>query len=138
MRRKVYLYLALILLVVLYGCGERTHPGTGTYVLDKPNINDNGGIMIPYIEINSDDNTFYFFFDMASSNAYVGNYEWKNNQLVLKTFEGEYTYVFDVVDQYKLSFKEKSSDSVKLIDKNMGIQIEDGDLFVLGSLPWRE
>lgn len=79
------------------------------------------------------DKTFTFTFDSLSSYFNHGTYAIENGILILKTDDDKYEYQFEIKNQ-TLVFQEKKSSSVKLIDKKIGVQIVDGDVFELVNL----
>ena len=78
---------------------------------------------------NEDGEYFSFGFDPFSSYMNIGSITEEDGKLICKTSDGKYTYVFDIKDAQTLIFDAKRSASVKLIDPNVGEQIEDGSEF---------
>lgn len=78
-----------------------------------------------------DDGTFGFTYDVLSSYLANGTYTIEDQQLILKTDDGKYQYIFEIEDDDTLLFvKDKSSD-VSLIQKDIGVAITDGARFII-------
>lgn len=77
-----------------------------------------------------DDGTFGFTYDVLSSYLANGTYTIEDQQLILKTDDEKYQYIFEIEDDDTLLFvKDKSSD-VSLIQKDIGVAITDGARFI--------
>ena len=70
-----------------------------------------------------DDGSFSFTFSMISSYFGVGEYQIKNDRLTLRTDDGKFVYVFDMVDNKLIFDGDASSDMVWFSD------IRDGSVF---------
>lgn len=78
-----------------------------------------------------DDGTFGFTYDVLSSYLANGTYSIEDQQIILKTDDGKYQYIFEIEDDDTLLFvKDKSSD-VSLIQKDIGVTITDGAQFII-------
>lgn len=78
-----------------------------------------------------DDGTFGFTYDVLSSYLANGTYTIEDQQLILKTDDEKYQYIFEIEDDDTLLFvKDKSSD-VSLIQKDIGVAITDGARFII-------
>ena len=82
-------------------------------------------ILSPYIILDADNNSFAFVYSMLSSYIPTGNYEIKNDKLLLFTGSTEH-YIFDI-DDGKLIYNQ--TDSTKLPEFSAG-EIYDGAVFV--------
>lgn len=78
-----------------------------------------------------DDGTFGFTYDILSSYLAQGTYTIEDQELILKTNDGNHQYIFHIDDDDTLLFvKDKSSD-VSLFQKDFGDEITDGARFIL-------
>ncbi|MEY8338879.1 hypothetical protein AALB16_12800 [Lachnospiraceae bacterium 62-35] len=105
---------------------EHTQNNTKTYIQKA-----DGEEFIPYITIDEKDKTFLFSYDVLSSYLAAGTYTESQGQLELKTDDGKYRYIFDIVDENTLKFNQKNSSD---IHKIMGEEIKDGAEFVIAPL----
>lgn len=87
--------------------------------------------VLPQIFLDEDNKTFSFSYDVLSSYLNRGTYAENDGQLELSTDDGKYQYTFERIDDYTLRFDKKNSSEIKLIDKAMGLEIEDGAEFIL-------
>lgn len=78
-----------------------------------------------------DDGTFGFTYDVLSSYLAHGTYTIENQELILKTDDENYQYVFTIEDDDTLLFVEDKSSDVSLIQKDIGAEITDGARFIL-------
>lgn len=95
--------------------GERPHV---IYVMDNSEGNFDG-MPLPYISLDKEAGTFVFSYDALSSYLPYGKYEIDYDVLKAVTDDGLYTYVFEVVDDNTLKFRQEGSSEIKLIDENM-------------------
>jgi len=79
----------------------------------------------------SSDGTFGFPYDVLSSYYPIGTYEEADDILTATTDDGRYHYIFERVDEKTLKFVAEQSSDVSLTDPNLGVEIADGDSFVL-------
>lgn len=79
----------------------------------------------------SSDGTFGFPYDVLSSYYPIGTYEEADGILTATTDDGRYHYIFERVDEKTLKFVAEQSSDVSLTDPNLGVEIADGDSFVL-------
>ncbi len=85
---------------------------------------------IPNLTLFSD-GTFGFSYDALSSYYAVGDYEVKDDKLIVSTEDGKYHYTFKKDDDNQYIFIADESSDVSLINKRMGVPIEDGAIFKL-------
>lgn len=132
--------LFIIMLSVLTGCINNTSQivlETNTSIESVQNntkiyvLNGNKGEFLPEIVLNTIDNTFSFSYDVLSSYLSIGAYKESQDRLELITDDGEYHYVFDIVDKSTLKFNKDESSNVTLIDNRMGIELSNGAEFIL-------
>lgn len=86
--------------------------------------------LIPYIYI-YENNEFEFFYNSLSSYLSYGSYYIDNNELIAKTYDGKYRYVFEIQDNKTLRFLEDKSSSVLPIKQDFIIEIKASSLFKL-------
>lgn len=77
------------------------------------------------------DGTFGFSYDTLNSYYAVGNYEVKEDKLIASTEDGKYHYTFKKDGDNQYVFIADESSDVALINKKMGVPIEDGVTFKL-------
>lgn len=82
---------------------------------------------IPQLILNDEEKTFSFSYDVLSSYLAVGTYTESNGQLELKTDDGKYHYIFDIIDENTLKFNQESSSDV---NGGLGAEIADGAEFI--------
>lgn len=137
--------LFIILLSVLTGCtNNKSIVETSQIVLETnesiESVQDDTKIyvlksdkkeFIPELVLNTRDNTFSFSYDVLSSYLSIGTYKESQDRLELITDDGEYYYVFDIVDKSTLKFNKDESSNVTLIDSRMGIELSNGAEFIL-------
>jgi len=110
---------------------------TNVYNSNKQNntktytLKDDSEEFISQIIIDESDNTFMFSYDVMSSYLAYGQYTESEGQLELKTDDGKYHYIFDIIDENTLKFKQENSSRIKRIT---GKGIGDGAEFVTGTL----
>lgn len=85
---------------------------------------------IPQLILNDEEKTFSFSYDVLSSYLAVGTYTESNGQLELKTDDGKYHYIFDIIDENTLKFNLESSSDV---NGGLGAEIADGAEFIIDS-----
>ncbi len=112
--------------LVLQNAPAETNVRTGT---EYRMANAESGKTIPTLTLNRKDNSFSFTFDPLSSYLSYGKYERKNGQIICKTADGQYKYVFKVTDEATLVFDKKASSPVKVTDSKIASEIKDGAVF---------
>lgn len=86
--------------------------------------------LIPYIYI-YENNEFEFFYNPLSSYLSYGSYYIDDNELIAKTYDGKYRYVFEIQDNKTLRFLEDKSSSVLPIKQDFVVEIKESLLFKL-------
>lgn len=82
-----------------------------------------------YFTLDAENNTFVLSYDMLSSYLPYGSYEVNDGVLTAKTSDGLYIYIFDVVDDNKLIFRQEGSSVLDVIDTNFSEPIVDKTVF---------
>lgn len=124
------LIIAVIAIVCLF-------VALGTNQKDKKTIQDGTYSMIVQDDeiggsITIDGEKFTFRYDMLSNYLAYGNYEIKDNILILSTNDGIFKYLFTIEGE-NLIFQENESSSVKLTDNRVGVEIVNGSVFSLNN-----
>lgn len=125
MLRKIYFFtLILLAAFVLTACSSTKL--TGVYVMDesdealKPNVTLEEG------------NKFRFSYSALSSYLAIGTYEIENNNLILKTKDGLYKYVFKIEDDSLIFDANESSELPSYAN------IPDGAVFNLKDIDYAD
>ncbi len=136
--KKVFLIIlpALMSSLLLTACGK-TQPDqaieqplqndTEVYVMETEKTSDP---FAPSLQLDTTTKTFVFRYSVLSSYLPSGQYEIADGILTAKTEDGQYKYVFEVVDDSTLKFLSNSSSSVVPIDEKIEIKTEDGACFI--------
>lgn len=118
--------ISAVLLISFCGCGSQTVNGLseGAYICKQ----DSESVLSPHIRFDFKDNSFTFYFDSLSSYLAIGNFEIEKGQVIAKTDDGKYTYIFDIIDNNTIRFEENGSSEIKMTDGES--VISDGCEFV--------
>lgn len=123
-----YLFLLMVLIWALIGCSN--NPKTteqyipiGTYAMQESEEP-----VKPVVSL-EDSNKFTFSYSVLSSYIAIGSYEVDDDNLILRTDDGEYKYVFKIKDDI-LIFDEKESSKIPSF-----ANVSDGAIFVKSSYP---
>lgn len=81
---------------------------------------------LPEIILYKDDQTFSLSYDVMSSYRAVGTYEQTGTEIILKTEDGDDQYIFEVLKDGTLKFRQKNSSDIHEIWD----EVEDGAEFV--------
>lgn len=76
----------------------------------------------------NDDYTFTFTYDPYSSYLSYGKFAINDNKVVCETMDGLYKYVFDIVDDYNITFNEAESSTIEMIEDSLE-KPKQGSLF---------
>lgn len=85
--------------------------------------------ILPEIILNKEYQTFSLSYNVLSSYLGTGTYEQTDAELILQTEDGNYRYVFDILEDGTLRFREKDSSDIHVIYKHIGPEIKDGAEF---------
>ena len=122
MKKKFFMsFLILVLIGILAGCTNNPETIEGDIAIGAYVMEDSLDILKPYV-ILKDNNEFSFVHSPESSYWAIGNYEEDDDQLILKTIDGEFKYVFQINDK-NLIFNEKESSEIPLE------KVPDGSIF---------
>ena len=133
---KKLVLLILVCCFLFCGCSQNVndflntpvYPNlSGEYVMVVDNLEE--GNALPKITYNDYTKEFTFTYDLLSSYLSVGKVKQVGNKKIMTTNDEKYKYVFEILNTYTLKFVANESSSVQLIDKNLGIPIEDGAIF---------
>ena len=110
MKKLFYMKCLLLLMVLtwtLIGCSNNSKTtdqsiSVGTYIMEESEE-----VIKPVVSLQAD-NKFTFTYSMLSSYLPIGSYEVDNGNLILKTDDNKYKYVFKIKDN-SLIFNEKES-----------------------------
>ena len=110
MKKFFALVLSIAILMGLSGCSNKTktteqYIPVGDYIMQE---SEEPGKPIVSLE---DSNRFHFNYSMLSSYYAVGSYEEDGDNLILKTDDGKYKYVFKIKDN-TLIFNAKESSEI--------------------------
>lgn len=83
----------------------------------------------PSITLDFSDNTFTFTYDVLSSYLPYGSFERDGSTITAETSDGEYTYIFEVMDNETIAFVQKGSSDVN--DVSGETAVADGMEFML-------
>jgi len=124
--KKIFILALFIAIVIgLCGCSDKSETleesiSVGDYVMEKSDE-----IMKPTVQI-KDDNKFIFNYSPLSSYMALGFYEVDDeNNLILKTDDGKFQYVF------KLKEKNLIFNSEETAEMQSYVNIPDGSIFKL-------
>ena len=134
---KRIIFIVLILSCFLCGCtmedinnvmNTPVYPNkSGEYVMVVENLEE--GNVLPKLIFNDAKKEFIFIYDLLSSYMPTGTVEQVGNKKIMKTNDGQYKYVFLMLNSYTFQFVAEESSSVQLTDSSLGIQITDGAIF---------
>jgi len=131
-----FIFLLLVLALCFSGCTKSETPQDEKTKHTEDNITkiyylatNEGGVIIPAIELNEKDKEFFFSYDALSSHLQHGSYEVVDGFLYAITDDGDYQYLFEVVDEDTLKFKQRGSADISLIDYRIGINVTDQAIF---------
>ena len=85
--------------------------------------------MSPFIDFDTEKNTFSFHYDYLSSYYAYGKFTVNNNKIVAETDDGKYTFIFEIKDDETIVFVQKGSSEIKILDQRAP-QVIDGSEFV--------
>lgn len=126
--KKVILCFVIFAMLFISFCGCKTPPvlgiSQGIYTCKQ----ESDSVFYPSIKFDLEDSSFVFSYDPLSSYLPMGNIEIKNGRVIAKTSDRKYTYVFDIIDNDTIRFKEKSSSEIKMTDGKS--VVSDGCEFV--------
>ena len=129
MKKLVVCSIILSLLLITFcSCKQDKEPvlSNGSYILTE----NESAYMSPLIKFDTEKNTFAFHYDYLSSYYACGKITLKNNQIIARTDDQKYTYIFEIKNDNTIVFIQKGSSEIKITDKNAP-QINDGTEFVL-------
>ncbi len=87
---------------------------------------------LPKLSINEEEKAFVFVYDLLSSYLPTGTFEISDGKLTATTYDGKFRFVFDVINNKELRFNESESDTLKVTNKDLSYEIDNGDSFLLG------
>ena len=128
--------LFLILIIILVGCSIDTktteqYLSIGTYTMQESEE-----IMKPTVLL-EDGNKFTFNYSLFSSYYNFGSYEENDGNLILKTDDGIFKYVFKIKGD-TLIFNEKESSEISSYKKGpdgpLYVNVLDGSIFSLSNI----
>lgn len=132
MKRDYKLIVSITCIVLAFaGCGKNVRILPGTYQMAAENITSDDAVFLPSLILETD-NTFAFSYDPLSSYYPYGTYEVKDGILTATTQDGLYQYVFEVIDENTLKFRQDGSAEVNLTDERIGVEVSDQVEFVKG------
>jgi len=107
MKKIFILVLSIVIVMGSSGCSDKSKTieesiPVGDYVMEKSEE-----IIKPTIKL-EDDNRFTFIYSALSSYIALGSYEVDDNNMILKTDDGQFQYVFKIKDK-TLNFNSKES-----------------------------
>lgn len=103
-----------------------SNPGESTVFVSESNSN----IDFSSTLVLNGDNTFTFSYDPLSSYLPYGKYIMGNGKIVCSTSDGAYTYIFDILDDNKVSFNAGLSSNITMTDETASC-IENGTIYIL-------
>ncbi|MBR3781207.1 MAG: hypothetical protein IKK63_08420 [Clostridia bacterium] len=106
---------------------KKTEAGTVSYIMMSSNAYVN-----PYLDLMTG-NRFHFFISPFDSHYHTGNYRYDNDNLILETDDGLYTYVFRKDGDNLVFVADKSSEIQKYkssAESAPVAAVKDGDVFV--------
>ena len=124
--KKTFVFVLFITIAIgLYGCSDKFETleesiSVGDYVMEKSDE-----IVKPTVQI-KDDNKFIFNYSPLSSYMALGSYEVDDNHnLILKTDDGKFQYVFKLKGKTLIFNSEESAEMLSYAN------IPDGSIFKL-------
>ncbi len=115
-------FLLIALVCVLAGCSSETRPTAQDLPLRKYVMEESGDPLKPSVSL-EEDNRFMFIFSPLSSYIAFGSYKVNDDNLILKTDDGKYTFVFGIRNGSLIFNAEESSELPKIAN------IPDGAIF---------
>lgn len=122
MKKISFMIMIALLFLSLFGCDSNKETITvknGDYVMEQEEVDS---ILLPHITIS--DNQIMFVFDLLSSYLPIGTYTIKDDILTMTTDDNQYIFVFQI-DGDNLVFQKEESSPVGLIDRRLGVKIND-------------
>ncbi len=129
-KQAIILILLLYCLLLFSGCSKKIEPPLpiGNYVMEESDE-----IIKPIVTL-KENKEFIFNYSVLSSYFANGIYEEDGGNLILKTDDGKYKYVFEIKDN-ALIFNEKKSSEILSYAESAGDpskkNVLDGSIFVL-------
>jgi uncharacterized membrane-anchored protein len=122
-RERLLIFITIMILSFMSGCSSNntateSNLPLGVYVLQKTDEPVKPNVVL------KDNNQFVFNYSVLSSYLPIGTYKIDNNNLILKTDDGEFEYIFLIKDN-TLVFNKGESSSISFGD------VEDGSVFVV-------
>ncbi|MDR3766937.1 MAG: hypothetical protein Q3Y08_07915 [Butyricicoccus sp.] len=125
MMKRIFVLLALTLLVVLGGCQKNNiEPTSGAYFLEGSDVNDTQN-MAPFLTLDNEEKSFIFFYDTLAA----GTYTVDDGILTASTQGSQNAYRFEVQDAETLALL--LDDGEKAIFRL--VETSDADLDAAGS-----
>lgn len=131
MKKLTIFTLALCIVFALAACGVGDElPATGTYVVDEGYDTSEGLPQLkPFITLNAEEGRFTFTYDPLSSYANIGHFTVEGDVVTAVTDDGEYTFLFRIEGEDRVSFIADGSSELKLVDESLVIPVLDGTVF---------
>ena len=129
-KREAIILIAIACILLLSACNNKIEPGLaiGNYVMEESDE-----IIKPTVTL-KENKEFIFNYSILSSYFANGTYEEDGSNLILKTGDGKYKYVFEIKDN-TLNFNEKESSEISSYAESAGAPLTknvlDGSIFVL-------
>lgn len=98
----------------------------GLYTMSESEINP------PTISFNLNDSTFQFTFDILSSYLNIGTFSIEENKIICTTEDGNYNFIFEIIDKHNISFISNESSDVKTVEGL--ISVVNGAIFTNGTI----
>jgi len=122
MRKLISVILSIAFIFALCGCSGETVPDNGTYTMQGDEEKS-----LATLTLNGSD--FEFSYDPLSSYLPAGTYTVEGGFVTATTSDGQYTYVFEVIESTILRFVESRSSDVSVTDPDKTEEIYDGAVF---------
>ncbi len=109
------LFIIIGVSILLFGCSRTVYGvSEGTYVMQGTQDE----IQKPAITFNVGKRTFSFTYDILSSYSPYGSWDFEDDNIVAKTDDGKYTYIFEVMDNDTIRFVQKGSSPITTVEGN--------------------
>lgn len=127
--KKVVIFLLIISVLMLSFCSCNKTPYGLSEGIYKAKISDECALA-PTVSFDMQNYTFTFSYDPFSSYLAVGEYEIKNGKVIAETTDGNYTYIFKIIDNDTIAFIEKGSSDIKMTVEGEKPTVTDGTEFI--------